>query len=112
MYKRYFNTGLKTVNNVVTIYNIFSILIREAEHMYVTNNGSNKMFVQTYTNKKGKLYPNKECWIYPKRVRRFHDVHEILIAKTPIGNQYRISELIMLADQNTENKGLMTDEKR
>ena len=102
MYESYFNTGLKTVNNAVTIYNIFSILIREAEHIYVTNNGSSKMFVQTYTNKKGKLYPNKECWIYPRGRRRFHDVYKILIAKTPIGNQYRISELILLGRKNAD----------
>jgi len=104
MYKSYFNTGLKTVNKVVTIYNIFATLIREAEHIYVTNDGSNKMFVQTYTNKTGKLYPNKECWTYPRGKRRFHDVYEILIAKTPLGNQYHISELIIFDHKNTERR--------
>lgn len=58
--------------------------------------------LQTYTNKKGKLYPNKECWIYPKQRRRFHEVYEILIAKTPMGNKYRISELIMFEHKNIE----------
>lgn len=89
MNERYFDTGLKTVDNDIITFEIFNVLARKVKDLYVANEGPDKMFVRTYTEK---LWPTKECWIYPWEMRRFHNVYKILIAKTPMGNQYHISE--------------------
>lgn len=93
MYESYFDTEVETVDKDMTIYNIFAALTRNAKDLYVINDGPDKMFVQTYSDKRRILsYPTAECWIYPRQTRHFSNVYEVLIAKTPIGNQYRITE--------------------
>jgi len=117
----YFSTELITVEGDTdeVTFEIFSALARNAKDLYVINDGINKMFVKTYTDikdsnnklwqafKRGEIdegrflsqikiiknfIPTEERWIYPGQIRCFHNVFKILIGKTHIGNQYRITE--------------------
>lgn len=94
-------------------FEIFDILKRNAEYLYVTNDGSNKMFVKTYTYEKlsKRMWPTAERWIRPGQTMRFHNVSKILIGKTSIGNQYRITEFksifVQTEDVRDDTDGLM-----
>ena len=94
MYESYFDTEVETIDKDMTTYNIFAALTRNAKDLYAINDGPDKMFVQIYSDKRRILsYPTTECWIYPGQTRRFSNVYEVLVAKTPVGNQYLITEL-------------------
>ncbi len=93
MVKQYYSTGLEEIKKDITIHNIFSVVKRNAKNLYVINDGSDKMFVQTYSDKtRGVLCLTEEHWILPNRRLCFHDVYEVIISKTSIGNKYRITE--------------------
>ena len=119
--KHYFDT-LQTVGNNIETFEIFAALARNAKDLYVINEGPDKMFVKTYSGDKGQnmdiwqavkrkeidpqyyhpmpLYPTAECWVYPGQTKCFHDVYKLLISKTSIGNQYRITEFIPAKSQS------------
>jgi hypothetical protein len=58
------------------------------EKFVVINDGSNKLSLRIHSFN----YPSKEVWIYPKHSRVFDGISKLLIAKTKIGNSYRVSE--------------------
>lgn len=117
----YFDTGIITDGDTDEItFEIFATLGRNAKYLHIINDGTVKMFVKTYTDiknpnnelwqafKHGEIDENRflsqttkfiknfvpiaECWIYPGQTRGFHDVYKVLVGKTSIGNQYRITE--------------------
>lgn len=111
---QYFDTGLITIDGDTdeTEFEIFDILKRNAEYLYVTNRGSNKMFVKTYTFEKSskRMWPTDERWIRPRQTYRFHNVSKILIGKTSFGNEYHITEFDALEiPEKTEGVHADTD---
>jgi len=93
MVEQYYSTGLEEIKEEITIHNIFAATTRNAKQLYIINDGPDKMFVQIYSDKtKEMLYPTEEHWLFSNRRMCFHDVYEVIISKTPIGNKYRITE--------------------
>uniref|UniRef100_A0A6M3XZ74 Uncharacterized protein n=1 Tax=viral metagenome TaxID=1070528 RepID=A0A6M3XZ74_9ZZZZ len=112
---QYFDTGLITIDGDTDEleFEIFDIIKRNAKNLYVTNYGSNKMFVKTYTyeKKSRRLWPTVELWIRPRQTKCFHNVSKILIGKTSIGNEYHITEFkhipVKIEDVRADTDGLM-----
>lgn len=108
---QYFDTGIITDGDTCEItFEIFSVLGRNAKCLHIINDGTVKMFVKTYTDIKSiarlgwKVWPTAECWIYPGQRRGFHDVYQVLVGKTSIGNQYRITEFDIVQLPLSEEK--------
>lgn len=96
-----------TTTNIDIKFDIYNILKRTAKNLYVVNDGSYDMFIKLCTNMKSpkKAYTLSGYWIPHGKIGCFHNVYEIIVAKSAFRNQYRITEFEFI-DQRQRHKSL------